>query len=344
MGHLEQVGSTGNITRPMRSVKLASMKKSFFILAVLALSGCGWFVSEQAITVPPVPVESPTPTPVPERIDQELEGQLREITSGVDGTIGVGAFRIETGDAAYIDRHGRFPMMSVYKLPIAMAVLRRIDQGRYTLEQEVAITPEDFVRPGFHSPIRNVNPGGTVLPMNEVLRFSISESDGTANDVLLDAAGGPPAVQEYINSIGVGGEMIVADSEKSISKDWETQYRNWASPDASIRLLRSIQERRAGLSERMTLFLLHIMTESETGRRRLKAGLPKDASLAHKTGTGGTKDGVTGATNDIGIITLPNGKHIAIAVYVKDSRSDMWSRENAMSKIAEAVFARWAAR
>ena len=317
------------------------MKRLLFILAVCAFTGCGWIVSEQAVPIEPVPAVSPSPTPVPERIDHDLEAQLRQIVSEVEGTIGVGAFHIETGDAAYLERHGQFPMMSVYKLPIAMAVLQRIDKGRYSLEQEVAITPEDFVRPGFHSPIRNVNPGGTVMPMNEVLRYSISESDGTANDVLLDAAGGPPAAQEYLNSIGVGDEMIVADSEKSISKDWETQYRNWASPDASIRLLRAIQERRAGLSERMTLFLMHIMTESETGRRRLKAGLPKEATLAHKTGTGGTKDGVTGATNDIGIITLPNGNHIAIAVYVKDSRTDMWGRENVMSKIAEAVYARW---
>jgi beta-lactamase class A len=317
------------------------MKRLLFILAVCAFTGCGWIVSEQAVPIEPVPAVSPSPTPVPERIDHDLEAQLRQIVSEADGTIGVGAFHIETGDAVYLERHGQFPMMSVYKLPIAMAVLRRIDQGRYTLEQEVAITPEDFVRPGFHSPIRNVNPGGTVMPMNEVLRYSISESDGTANDVLLDAAGGPPAAQEYLNSIGVGDEMIVADSEKSISKDWETQYRNWASPDASIRLLRAIQERRADLSERMTLFLMHIMTESETGRRRLKAGLPKEATLAHKTGTGGTKDGVTGATNDIGIITLPNGNHIAIAVYVKDSRTDMWGREKVMSKIAEAVYARW---
>ena len=321
------------------------MKSFLFILAVLALSGCGRLVSEQEIALPPAPVESPTPsptpTPVPERIDRDLEAQLREIVSEVNGTIGVGAAHLESGEAVYLDRNGQYPMMSVYKLPIAMAALRLVDQGRYTLEQEVAITPEDFVRQGFHSPIRNVNPGGTVLPMNEVLRYSISESDGTASDVLLDAAGGSPAVQDYLNSIGVGDQMIVADSEKSISKDWETQYRNWASPDASIRLLRAIQERRAGLSERMTLFLLHIMTESETGRRRLKRGLPKEVPLAHKTGTGGTKNGITGATNDIGIISLPNGKHIAIAVYVKDSRADMWSRENVMAKIAEAVYAKW---
>lgn len=317
------------------------MRAALFILAIFILSGCGRLVAEQDIPLQPVPEVSPSPTPAPERIDHELETQLREIVSEVDATVGVGASLIETGDAAYLERRGQFPMMSVYKLPIAMAVLQRVDQGRYSLEQEVAITPDDFVRPGFHSPIRNVNPGGTVMPLNEILRYSISESDGTASDVLLDAAGGPPAVQQYLDSIGNGEAMIVADSEKSIGKDWETQYRNWASPEASVNLLQAIQERRAGLSERSTQFLLWIMTESETGRRRLKAGLPDGASLAHKTGTGGTKDGVTGATNDIGIITLPNGRHIAIAVYVKDSRSDMWSREKVMSKIAEAVYARW---
>ena len=320
------------------------MRNLFLVLAVLASAGCGWVVSEQPLPMEPVPAVSPTPTPVAERVDHELEAELRKIVSEVDGTVGVGAMHLETGDAAYLDRQGQFPMMSVYKLPIAMAALKLVDEGRYKLEQEVIITPEDFVRQGFHSPIRNVNPGGTVMPLNEVLRYSISQSDGTANDVLLDAAGGPAAVQAYLDRIGVGGGVRVADSEKSISKDWETQYRNWASPDASIRLLRAIQERRADLSERTTTFLLWLMTESETGRRRLKAGLPKEASLAHKTGTGGTKDGVTGATNDIGIITLPNGKHIAIAVYVKDSRADMWGRENVMSKIAEAVYARWAER
>ena len=215
------------------------------MLAVCACAGCGWVVSEQPVPIEPVPAVLSTPTPVPERADAELEAELRKITSEVDGTVGVGAVHLESGDAVYLDREGQFPMMSVYKLPIAMAVLRLVDQGRYTLEQEVAITPEDFVRRGFHSPIRNVNPGGTVLPLGEVLRYSISESDGTASDVLLDAAGGPAAVQAYLDSIGVGGGMKVADSEKSISKDWETQYRNWASPDASIRLLRAIQERRA---------------------------------------------------------------------------------------------------
>jgi beta-lactamase class A len=232
-------------------------------------------------------------------------------------------------------------MQSVYKLPIAMAVLKLMDEGKVKIDQEVNITPDDYVRQGFHSPIRNMNPQGVVMNVFGIMRYSISESDGTASDVLLDLAGGPSEVQKYLGAIGIGNEMIVADSEKSISKDWETQYRNWSSPDASIKLLRAIQTRQAGLSEQSTKILLQFLTETETGDRRIKRGLPEGATLAHKTGTGGTEKGITGATNDIGIITLPDGRHVLLAVYVSDSPESGAVREKVIADIARAVIQKW---
>ena len=341
MGQVGGVSPIGNILYFVVFVGSVDMKRMLFILAVFFLSGCDRLITVEPVTGESVPAVSPSQTPVPEKVDAELEHEIRTLTKDVEADVGVGVLLIESGDAAYLNRDGQFPMMSVYKLPIAMAALRLVDERRITLDQEIIITKEDFVRPGFHSPIRNVNPGGTVMQLNELLRYSISESDGTANDVILDAAGGPSAVQEYLDSIGVGEGIKVANSEKEISQDWETQYRNWATPASTIELLRRIQTRQAKLSEMTTQRLLTVMTNSETGRRRLKAGLPKEAELAHKTGTGGTKDGITGATNDVGIITLPDGRHIAIAVYVKDSRADMWARENLMSEIAEVVYTKW---
>jgi beta-lactamase class A len=317
------------------------MKSVLFILAVFFLNGCDRVITVEPVTGKSVPAVAASQTPVPKRVDSELENELRVLVQAVEPEAGVGALHIESGDAVYLNRDGQFPMMSVYKLPIAMAALRLVDERKISLDQEIIVTKEDFVRPGFHSPIRNVNPGGTVMQLNELLRFSISESDGTASDVILDAAGGPHTIQAYLDSIGVGEGIKVVNSEKEISQDWETQYRNWATPEATIELLRRIQTREAKLSEMTTQRLLTLMTDSETGRRRLRAGLPKEAELAHKTGTGGTKDGITGATNDVGIITLPNGRHIAIAVYIKNSKADMWARENLMSKVAELVYRRW---
>lgn len=324
------------------------MRQLFSFLTISLLVSCTW--QDQGVSGPqpeanPVPSPtatlSPTPVPVAEKIDSSLESEFAKIAEAAKGRVGIGAVLVETGDAAYLDRAGRYPMQSVYKLPIAMAVLKLVDDGKVRIDQEVNITPDDFVRPGFHSPIRNANPQGIVMPVAEIMRYSISESDGTASDVLLDMAGGPQAVMNYLAGIGVK-DLIVADSEKSISKDWETQYRNWSTPEASIALLRALHERRAGLTEPTTSFLLTAMTNTETGDRRLKMGLPDGAKVAHKTGTGGTENGITGATNDIGIITLPDGRHILIAVYVSDSPEGTAVREKVIADIARAVITKWA--
>jgi beta-lactamase class A len=191
-----------------------------------------------------------------------------------------------------------------------------------------------------HSPIRDKNPNGTEATVKELLRLAVSESDGTASDVLLELVGGAEAVGKYLNELKVN-EIIVADSEKEIGRDWETQYRNWASPDGAVNLLRALHERRGDLSEQSQRLILNFMIESPTGPKRLKGLLPKGAVVAHKTGTSGNKGGITGATNDIGIITLPNGRHLAIAVFVSDSPANETMREEVIAKIARIVWDEW---
>jgi beta-lactamase class A len=102
-------------------------------------------------------------------------------------------------------------------------------------------------------------------------------------------------------------------------------------------LLRSLHERR-GLSELSQQLLLKHMTETPTSAKRLKGLLAKTVVVAHKTGTGGTYDGVSPATNDIGLITLPDGRHLAIAVFVSDARADFETRERVIARIAKAIW------
>jgi beta-lactamase class A len=83
------------------------------------------------------------------------------------------------------------------------------------------------------------------------------------------------------------------------------------------------------------------MIESPTGQKRLKGLLPKGTVVAHKTGTSGTRDGVTAATNDVGIITLPNGRHLAVAIFVSDSPADEATRERVIAEIAKALWDEW---
>ncbi len=268
--------------------------------------------------------------------DAELRTQLVQIASSAKAHVGVMAVMLEAGEAVSLNPHDHFPMQSVYKLPIGMAVMEQVDAGKIRLDQKVRVTKDDFGSPGQHSPIRDQNPNGVVLSVGDLLRFAISESDGTASDVLLKLAGGPEAVQAYLTELKIT-DMIVLNTEKEIGKNWETQYRNWATPEAAVALLRALFERR-GLSASSQALLLKVMTESTPGAKRLKGFLPAGTIVAHKTGTSGTQKGITAATNDIGIITLPNGKHLAIAVFVSDSSSDEATREGVIARIAKAVW------
>ena len=265
-----------------------------------------------------------------------LQNQVSEIAALAKGHVGVSAVLLETGETvATLNRQDHFPMQSVYKLPIGMAVMKQVDAGKLNLEQKVAVTKSDFVRVGQNSPIRDRNPNGAEITVNELIRFAIAESDGTASDVLMKLAGGPQGVQAYLNDLSVS-DLIVLNSEKEIGQDWQVQYRNFSTPDAAVALLRALHEKR-GLSESSQALILKYLVESTPGAKRLKGLLPAGTIVAHKTGTSGAQKGITAATNDIGIITLPNGKHLAIAVFVSDSPADEATREGVIAKISKSV-------
>lgn len=272
---------------------------------------------------------------------QQIQNQLAQIASTAKGSVGVAAVVLETGETVSLNPHDHFPMQSVYKLPIGMAVMKQVDAGKIKLDQKVRVTKDDFGSRGQHSPIRDQNPNGAEMSVSDLLRYAISESDGTASDVLMKLAGGPGAIQAYLTELKIT-DMIVLNTEKEIGQDWQTQYRNWASPEAAVALLRALHERQ-GLSESSQALLLKFMTESTPGQKRLKGQLPAGTNVAHKTGTSGAQNGITAATNDIGIITLPNGKHLAIAVFVSDSPADEATREGVIAKIAKAVWEKFAA-
>jgi len=267
-----------------------------------------------------------------------LPAQFEKIASAANGRVGVAVQLLESGETADLHGDEHFPMHSVYKLPISMAVLQRVDCGELKLDQSVKIEPSDFVRTGMWSPVRDKYPNGTELTIAELLRYTICESDGSTSDVLMKLIGGPGKVTAFLDGIHVPGIQVV-NYEKEIGRDWETQYRNWATPKTAVALLAALQSKR-GLSPESQALLLKRMTDSIPGAKRLKGELPAGTVVAHKTGTGGTQSGITSATNDIGIITLPDGRHLAVAVFVSDSAADDVTRDAVIARLAKAAWDR----
>jgi beta-lactamase class A len=269
----------------------------------------------------------------------ELTKELPRLAAPAGGRVGIVVLNIETGETVSWNATQRFPMQSVYKMPIAMAVLKRVDEGSLLLDQKIQLRVTDLAPKQVHSPIREKYPrAGVALTLRELLRASIVDSDSTASDVLLSLVR-PDQVMEYLRRLGVN-DLVVLNTEKELSQDRQAQYRNWATPEAAVRLLRLLHEGSALSSDSRGL-LLSWMTETQTGARRLRAALPAGAVVADKTGSSGTFGGVTAATNDIGLITLPNGEHLAVAVFVSDSKAQQSIRERVIARIARASWDCW---
>ncbi len=252
------------------------------------------------------------------------------------GPVGAAVVVVEGGRVVALHGEQRFPMQSVYKLPIAMAVLHQIDSGRLRLDRRVKIGRSDMVPLSRGSLIRDKHPNGTEMTVSELLGAMLGVSDGTASDVLLKLAGGPERVTRYVRGLGVR-DIVVATTERAMAQGEQVQYRNWATPDAMAGLLRALQEGK-GLSASSRRLLLDLMTVSKTGTDRIKGLLPAGTVVAHKTGSSGTVDGLTRATNDAGLMTLPDGRHLAIVVFVSDTRVDEATRDAVIAKIARAAW------
>jgi beta-lactamase class A len=145
-------------------------------------------------------------------------GQFEKIAPAAKGRVGVAVQLLESGETADLHGDEHFPMHSVYKLPISMAVLQRVDRGELRLDQQVKVEPSDLVRTGMYSPVRDKYPDGTKLTIAELLRYTICESDGSTSDVLMKVIGGPGNVMAFLEEIQVP-DIQVVNSEKEIGRD-----------------------------------------------------------------------------------------------------------------------------
>lgn len=265
-----------------------------------------------------------------------LRQKLEQIIAPYKATIGVAVLHIEDRDTLTINNTHHYPMQSVYKFPLAMAVLHQVDEGKLSLDQKIHIKKEDL-RPTW-SPVREKYPKGNIdLTIADLLMYTVSHSDNNTCNLLFRLLQGPKNVEQYVHQLGIQN-IAIATTEEEMAQQWDVQYTNWTEPFAMVQLLDAFYQRKH-LSDTSSNFLMHIMTESANSPKRIKGLLPDGTVVAHKTGTSGTNEqGLTPASNDVGIITLPNGKHLAIAIFVSDSMEPGETNERIIADIAKTTF------
>lgn len=266
----------------------------------------------------------------------ELLQQLNQIISSKNATVGISIKGIEDKDTLSINGNLKAPMMSVFKFHIALTVLNRVDEGKLSLTQQIFIKKKDLHEDTW-SPMREDDPDGNVnLTLDKVLRYTISHSDNNGCDILIDLLGGTKEVQKFINKLGIKDFVIKVNEQQM--RTWENLYLNTTTPLATTALLEKFFKGEI-LKEKTTKYLYQIMTETSRGLTWMKAGLPENTELAHRTGISGTNDAnLRVAMNDIGIVKLPNGKHFILSVYLKNITEKQEDTEKIIAAITKATW------
>lgn len=297
-----------------------------------------------------------------------LDAELARAVEVTDGRAGVAVVDVATGERSGLNADERFPMASVYKLPIAVAVLRQVQTGRLRLDQPVRIAPEDYY-PGEYSPLRDDNRRrATTVTIRTLVERMVIESDNTACDLLIGIAGGAAGVMGELRAAGIEG-IDVSRTEAQVLAEvyglgpapggrwtyttlrqamaatnrarresglaaFAADARDTASPAAIANLLVRLARGEVLDAER-TAYLLATMERTSTGARRLRAGLPAGTTVAHKTGTHPS----VGTFNDVGLIKLPDGRLVAVAVLTRGVTRGQESAERAIAGVSRAVWA-----
>ncbi|EDM37279.1 beta-lactamase [Pedobacter sp. BAL39] len=266
-----------------------------------------------------------------------LKQKIKQQLSGKKATVGISIQHLETGQTLTINNDKHYPMQSVYKFHIAMAVLNQVDKGKLQLQQNIYIKKSDLL-PGTWSPIREKYPEGEMnLPLSDLIRYTVAQSDNNGCDILLRLLGGPKLVNNYIHKLGIEDVSIQA-TEEQMHQSYPVQFSNWSTPKAATDLLLLFYQQNT-LSKQSFNFLWETMLSTTTGKKQLRGQLPLNTPVAHKTGNSGTNDkGITAALNDIGIITLPDGTHILISVFVSNSKENSETNESIISDIAKTAW------
>ena len=292
--------------------------------------------------------------------DKSISEKIEKISQGLVGRIGVAAQELDSGLRVTLNGDETFVMASTYKVAIVVTILRQVDEGKLKLTDLIDCPAEKMVA-GPNPLVTYLFHPGVKLSVANLIEPMITDSDNSATDFLLELAGGPEVVTKMMRSIGITelrvdrytsefmrdfyglpghapevAEVLAKHPEVLLkladrNLDYEKDPRDQTTPNAMLQLLLAIDSGKV-LSDKSREFLLSVMSRTTTGKARLHGLLPKGTPVADKTGT------VGGVANDVGFITLPDGRRFAIAVFTNSSTTSEADRERAIAEVARSLY------
>ncbi len=264
----------------------------------------------------------------------ELKKEIEIIVGGKDLKLGLALYDFSTGKSISINGNDKYPMQSVFKFPIGVALLDCVSRGEFSLSDSVTLTKADLL-PDLWSPIRERWPEGVRLPLVSVMTYMVAHSDNIATDFLIHKIGGVARIQDIVNRLGAK-KINIRNTEAEIQGSWSVQFDNWTTPNAMVDFLRLMNDGKL-LDKANTAVLWEIMASASSGSvNRL---VSKTVTFARKTGYSGVNSqGIIAAQNDVGIIEFEDGRRVAYAIFLTDSTLGTDAGYDILAQIGKAIW------
>jgi beta-lactamase class A len=258
---------------------------------------------------------------------ENLSADWNNIEKKAGGRLGCALLDTATGKRAGHRVNERFPMCSTFKTVATALVLQRVEKGLERLDRKVDFSSKDLVA---YSPITGQHAGGEGMTVAELCQAAMTRSDNTAANLILKSFGGPPALNQFLRSIGDSVTRLDR-TETALNEALPGDPRDTTTPTA---MLENLQRLVLGnvLNSTSRATLSNWMMENETGATRLRAGLPKDWKVGDKTGSGDN-----GTTNDIAVIWLPRRAPVLVTAYLTGSPLSPEARDAILAEIGRSV-------
>lgn len=269
-----------------------------------------------------------------------LRDTIDSIIAGAPAHVGV-AVIADDGDTLEINPSADYPLMSMFKLPEAMAVCRIVSQTPAGLDSLITVRRSEL---DLHtwSPMLNDYPDSVFdISLRRLVEYILIDSDNNASNLLFDRIVSVAATDSIVRGMTADGRFVLRHRESDMQRRHELSYDNVASPMAYARIIESLYNPDAPLDSVSRAFIIGTMGRCRTGMDRIAAGLPDSVAVswAHRTGSGYINArGEVVAVNDGGRVTLPDGSSYIIVILVRDYAGPQPDAERLMARISDVVY------
>ncbi|MBO6117982.1 MAG: class A beta-lactamase [Bacteroidales bacterium] len=230
----------------------------------------------------------------------------------------------------------KFPLMSVFKLHVCLTALHKMQEENLTEKDSILIKRKQLQEDTYSPLLKDKIDKHFKMSYFDLIYYTLALSDNNTCDILIDYCGGIANVDNYICSLGIT-DFNLQETEATMHKDIDKSYNNWANPQSVNKLLKKITVEPL-LDEFYRAILLDNMKLCRTGEDKIKAGLPKDVVIMHKTGSIPAINGNIIADNDAAIIQTKNGEWLYLTVFIKDSKESATTNAQVISQATEIVY------